>query len=115
MKMVELKKMEQESKIIEEFVQEFRKIVKRKWIWKKTVDQMKTNRIRISFRNIEQWYEWVTNLDRHWRESGRKEKRLRGWYYNLVLWLRSKGLGWKTTLSYIHLVSGLCCVVSSLF
>ena len=37
MKVVELKKMEQESKIIEEFVQEFRKIVKKKWIWKKTV------------------------------------------------------------------------------
>ena len=30
MKVVELKKMEQESKIIEEFVQEFRKIVKKK-------------------------------------------------------------------------------------
>ena len=28
--------------------------------------------------NIEQWYKHVTNLDRHWRESKREKKRLRG-------------------------------------
>jgi len=27
--------------------------------------------------SIEQWYECATNLDRHWRESRRDEKRLR--------------------------------------
>jgi len=27
--------------------------------------------------SIEQWYEHATNLDRHWRESKRKEERLR--------------------------------------
>ena len=28
--------------------------------------------------SIKQWYECATNLDRHWRESRRKEKRLKG-------------------------------------
>ena len=28
-------------------------------------------------RNIEQWYEQVTNLDKHWRKSKREEERLR--------------------------------------
>jgi len=28
-------------------------------------------------RSIEQWYEWVINLDRYWRESKREEERLR--------------------------------------
>ena len=28
--------------------------------------------------SIEQWYECATNLDRHWRESKKKEERLRG-------------------------------------
>ena len=27
--------------------------------------------------NIEQWYEHTTNLDKYWRESRRKEERLR--------------------------------------
>jgi len=27
--------------------------------------------------SIEQWYEHATNLDKHWRESKRKEKRLK--------------------------------------
>ena len=28
-------------------------------------------------RSIEQWYKRAVNLDRHWRESRKKEKRLR--------------------------------------
>jgi len=28
--------------------------------------------------SIEQWYKCATNLNRHWRESKREEKRLRG-------------------------------------
>ena len=28
-------------------------------------------------RSIEQWFERITNLDRHWRESRQKEERLR--------------------------------------
>ena len=28
--------------------------------------------------SIEQWYKYATNLDRHWRERKREEKRLRG-------------------------------------
>jgi len=27
--------------------------------------------------SIEQWYKYATNLNRHWRESRREEKRLR--------------------------------------
>jgi len=27
--------------------------------------------------SIEQWYEYATNLDRHWRESKREEEKLR--------------------------------------
>ena len=36
---------------------------------------MKAERLPTS---IEQWYEHATNLDRHWRESRREKKRLRG-------------------------------------
>jgi len=28
--------------------------------------------------SIDQWYECATNLNRHWKESRRKEKKLRG-------------------------------------
>ena len=28
--------------------------------------------------SIEQWYEHVTNLDRHWKKSRREEERLKG-------------------------------------
>ena len=27
--------------------------------------------------SIEQWYKWATNLDRYWRESKKKEERLK--------------------------------------
>jgi len=28
--------------------------------------------------DIEQWYKYATNLNRHWRESRREEERLKG-------------------------------------
>jgi len=28
--------------------------------------------------SIKQWYECTTNLDKHWRESRRKKKKIRG-------------------------------------
>ena len=28
--------------------------------------------------DIEQWYKYTTNLNRHWRESRREEERLKG-------------------------------------
>ena len=30
-----------------------------------------------SLTSIEQWYEYTTNLDRHWKKSRRKEERLK--------------------------------------
>jgi len=53
--------------LIEEFKRGINKIIRRKL--------METERPSTS---IEQWYECATNLDSHWRESKRKEKRLRG-------------------------------------
>ena len=45
--MIELKKIEQESKIIEEFVQEFRKVVREsKYIEKLLVEEFKRGMIR---------------------------------------------------------------------
>ena len=40
-------------------------------------DQAKTDRIRMSPRNIEQQYGKAVNLDKHQRKSKRKEERLR--------------------------------------
>ena len=51
---------------MEKFKREMNRVIKRKL--------MKVERPLIS---IKQWYEHVTNLDRHWRKSKRKEKRLR--------------------------------------
>jgi len=52
--------------LIEEFKREMNGVISRKLI-----------KTKYSPRSIEQWYERVTNLDRHWRESRREEKRLR--------------------------------------
>ena len=76
MKVVELKKVEQGSRIIEEFVQEFRKIEKRsKYEERPLVKKFKRGmngiikqklmKLEYFSRSIEQWYERVTNLDRY--------------------------------------------------
>jgi len=53
--------------LIEEFKREMSGVIRRKL--------MEAERPPI---NIEQWYKFTTNLDRHWRESRRGEERLRG-------------------------------------
>ena len=87
--MVELRKLEQGGRTMEEFVQEFKQTVRGSgykgrplieefkrgmngMIWRKL---MEAERLPTS---IEQWYKYTTNLDRHWRESKREEERLRG-------------------------------------
>ena len=76
-KVVELKKVEQESKTMEEFVQKFRRASRYKEILlieefereiNKTI-RRKLIETKCPPRSIEQWYERAVNLDRHWRES----------------------------------------------
>ena len=87
-KAAELRKMEQEGRTIEEYVQEFKRAVRgsgyeeRPLIkeFKKGINE-RIRRKLIEVENppasIEQWYRRTTALDRNWRESRRKEERLR--------------------------------------
>ena len=80
MKVEKLKKIEQESKTIEKFVQKFKRAEKRngykrrlliekfkrginRVIWRKLI------RVEHPSRSIEQWYERITNLDKYQRKS----------------------------------------------
>jgi len=74
---------------MEEFIQEFRRAArgsryKRRLLieeFKREMNRMIRRKLMEAERpptSIEQWYEYATNLDRYWRESRRKEKRLRG-------------------------------------
>jgi len=76
MKVVELKKVEQGSKTIEEFIQEFRKAMRgSSYEERPLVEEFKREMngvirrklidIERLLRSIEQWYEQVTNLNRH--------------------------------------------------
>ena len=82
MKVTELKKIEHGSKTMEEFVQEFRRVAresryKKRLLVEKFKRDIKQNEmIRRKLievekppRNIDQWYECTTNLDRHWKKS----------------------------------------------
>ena len=88
-KMAELKRLEQGGRTMEEFIQEFRRVARgsryegRPLIeeFKREMNGMIRRRLMDTERpptSIKQWYKYVTNLDRHWRESRRKEERLRG-------------------------------------
>ena len=87
-KVAELKKLEQGGKLMEEFVQEFKKAARGSGyekrplmeefkrginggIWRKLMEAENPPS------SIEQWYRRATALDRNWRESRRKEERLR--------------------------------------
>ena len=88
-KVMELKKVEQGGKTMEEFVQEFQRAArgsryeerplmeefKRKM---NGVIRKKSMKAEKSPTSIEQWYKCAINLDRYWRESRKEEKRLRG-------------------------------------
>ena len=88
-KVAELKRLEQGGRTMEEFIQEFRRVARgsryegRPLIeeFKREMNGMIRRRLMDTERpptSIKQWYKYVTQLDRHWRESRRKEERLRG-------------------------------------
>ena len=88
-KAAELRKLEQGGKTIEEFVQEFKRAARRSgYKGQLLVEEFKRGmnsgirRKLMEVENpptsIEQWYRRATALDRNWRESKRKEERLRG-------------------------------------
>jgi len=88
-KAVELKKLEQGEKTMEEFVQEFKRAARGSgYEGRLLVEEFKrgmNSGIRRKLMeaenplaSIEQWYRRATALDRNWRESRREEERLRG-------------------------------------
>ena len=87
-KVVELRKLEQEGRIMEEFVQEFKRATRgSRYKGRPLVEEFKrgiNGGIRkklIEMENppasIEQWYKRAMALDRNWRESRREEERLK--------------------------------------
>jgi len=89
MKAVELRKLEQGGRMMEEFVQEFKQAARGSGyegrplveefkrgmnggIWRKLME------LENPPASIEQWYRRATALDRNWRESRREEERLQG-------------------------------------
>ena len=87
-KVAELKRLEQEGRTIEEFVQEFRRVARRSRYkgrllikeFKRKMNGMIRRKLMEAENpptSIEQWYKYAINLDRHWRESRREEDRLR--------------------------------------
>ena len=88
-KAAELRKIEQGGRTMEELVQEFKRaargsgyegrplVEKFKRGMNRTIRRKLIEVERLST-SIEQWYEYTTNLDRHWRESKREEERMRG-------------------------------------
>ena len=88
-KIAELRRIEQGGRTIEEYVQELRRVARRSGYegrplieeFKREMNRMIRRKLMEAERpptSIEQWYEHATNLNRHWRESKRKEERLRG-------------------------------------
>ena len=87
-KVVELKRLEQGRRTMEKFVQEFRRTARgSRYEERLLIEEFKRRMNGIIKRklikaerpptSIEQWYKYTTNLDKHWRESRREEKRLR--------------------------------------
>jgi len=74
---------------MEEFVQEFRRAIRESRYERRLLVKDFKRGISGAIRrklmkaekpptSIEQWYEHAINLDRHWRKSKRKKKRMRG-------------------------------------
>jgi len=87
-KVAELKRLEQEGRMMKKFVQEFQKAVRGSGYkgrplveeFKRGINRMIKRKLMETERplmSIEQWYKWATNLDRHWRESKREEEKLK--------------------------------------
>ena len=88
-KVAELERLEQRGRTMEEFVQEFRRVARGSGYERRPlVEEFKRGMNRVIRRklmeterpstSIKQWYKCATNLDRHWRESRREEKKLKG-------------------------------------
>jgi len=88
-KAAELRKLEQREKIMEEFVQEFKKAARgSRYEGRPLVKEFKQGmnggirrklmEAENPLASIEQWYRRAMALDRNWRESKREEEMLRG-------------------------------------
>ena len=88
-KAAELRKMEQEGRTMEEFMQEFKRAVRGSGYegrllveeFKRGINggiRRKLMEVENPLTSIENWYRRATALDRNWRESRREEERLRG-------------------------------------
>ena len=88
-KAAELRKLEQERRTMEEFIQEFKRAARgSRYEGRPLVEEFKrgmNGAIRRKLMeaenqpgSIEQWFRRATALDRNWRESKREEERLRG-------------------------------------
>jgi len=87
-KVAELRKLEQGGRMMEEFIQEFKKAARESgYKGRPLVEEFKRGMNRGIRRklmeaetppaSIEQWYKRATALDRNWRESRREEERLK--------------------------------------
>ena len=88
-KAAELRKLEQEGRTMEEFIQEFKRVARgSEYEGRPLIEEFKRGmsggirRKLMKVENppafIEQWYKRATALDRNWRESRREEERLQG-------------------------------------
>ena len=88
-KVAELRKLEQERKMMKEFVQEFKRAARRSRYEKRPlVEEFKRGMNRAIRRklmeakiqpgSIKQWYKRATALNKNWKESKQEEERLRG-------------------------------------
>jgi len=88
-KAAELRKLEQEERTMEEFVQEFKRAARGSGYeerllveeFKRVMNGMIRRKLMEAKNqpgSIKQWYRRTTALNRNWRESRREEKRLRG-------------------------------------
>ena len=88
-KIAELKKIKQGGRMMEEFVQDFKRVARESgYEGCSLIEEFKRGMNRSIIRNlmeaesqlgsIEQWFKRAITLDRNYRESRRKEKRLRG-------------------------------------
>ena len=88
-KAADLRKLEQGERMMEEFVQEFKRAVRESGYKERLLVEEFKRGINGAIRrklmeaenpptSIENWYRRVMTLDRNWRESRREEERLRG-------------------------------------
>jgi len=88
-KAAELRKLEQKGRIMEEFVQEFKRTARdSSYEGQPLVEKFKRGMNKVIRRklieaenqpgSIKQWFRRATVLDQNWRESKREEERLRG-------------------------------------